>query len=363
MQRAEALFDAPVHLLYIARAQQKLGLLVESSESYRKLGRVSVDASASAAFKEAVESGQRELPEVEARVAALRVDVEPKSLAGLSLSIDGQPVPAAIAGVERPTNPGHHTVRAEAPGYTAAETSVDLSEGEKKQLALTLHSNGGSTSGTAAAETSAASNRLSFFVGLRLAGVIPAGNLYRVDGTEVGTSELLGGGVFAELHGGARFARYFAVKLYLDGLAFAPGRALRDGGGDNTVTGEAFGIGAMVGTPPRQWGGFGEIGLSALQRFHVKRDFGESGGPCGNTSDEFSLSGLGFRIGGGAHIPVHRLVQLTPFMLASFGQISSVKNDACGGIDYVPSGSVPSGDRMGHQLFILGVGGDLLLGL
>ena len=362
MQRAEALFDAPVHLLYIARAQRKLGLLVEASETYRKLGRFPIEAGASAAFKEAVDSGARELPEVEAKVAGLRVDVEPASVAGLALSLDAQAVPVAIVGVERPTNPGHHSVRAEAPGYDPAEQSFELAEGEKKQLALTLKPNGSPTaaasSGSANADAQKSDNRVSFFVGLRFAGAIPAGNLYQVEGTEVRASDLIAGGAFVELHGGVRFERYFALKLYLDGLAFAPGTELHNRSSDASVSGDGFGIGAMVGTPPRQWGGFGEIGLTALHRFHVKN--GDSTGSCG----DLTLSGLAFRIGGGANIPVHRLVQLTPFMLASFGQISSVKSDSCGGIDDFPeSGSISSGDRRGHQLFILGVGGDLLLGL
>ena len=33
LQRAQTLYDAPVHLLYIARCQHKLGMLVESAES------------------------------------------------------------------------------------------------------------------------------------------------------------------------------------------------------------------------------------------------------------------------------------------------------------------------------------------
>ncbi|MGC4092176.1 MAG: hypothetical protein QM756_30700 [Polyangiaceae bacterium] len=55
-------------------------------------------------------------------------------------------------------------------------------------------------------------------------------------------------------------------------------------------------------------------------------------------------------------------------MLASFGRFSSVDNDAgclelSGSNKFPAAGDIASGDRLGHQLFILGVGGDLLLGL
>ena len=39
LERAQTLYDAPVHLLYIARCQHKLGMLVESAETYRRMVR------------------------------------------------------------------------------------------------------------------------------------------------------------------------------------------------------------------------------------------------------------------------------------------------------------------------------------
>ncbi|MGC4092177.1 MAG: PEGA domain-containing protein [Polyangiaceae bacterium] len=271
MQRAESLFDAPVHLLYIARCQRKLSQLVEASETYRKLTRVTVEPSASAAFKEAVEAGKRELAEVEAQLGELRIDVEPAGVAGLTLSIDGRPVPAAAVGVERPTNPGSHRVRAEAPGYAPVEANVDLKDGEKRALRLALIKTGDVAPPPAqlapgAAAATPSNKRFSFFVGLRFGGVIPAGNLFRVDGQQVAASDYFAGGGMAELHGGIRYARYFALKLYLEGYAMGAGSWLNDqADAQNALSGEGFGIGVMVGTPPREWGGFGEIGLTAFR--------------------------------------------------------------------------------------------------
>src|ERR1700759_5347182 len=48
LKRAQALYDAPVHLLYIARCQAKLGQLVEAAENYRLLDRYKLPSDAQA---------------------------------------------------------------------------------------------------------------------------------------------------------------------------------------------------------------------------------------------------------------------------------------------------------------------------
>ena len=53
MTRAEALVHAPPHLLYIARAQAALGKLVAARETYLKVTREELPASAPRAFKDA----------------------------------------------------------------------------------------------------------------------------------------------------------------------------------------------------------------------------------------------------------------------------------------------------------------------
>lgn len=381
VQRAEAIFDAPVHLLYIARCQAQLGLMVEASESYRKLARVELEANAPEAFREAVSAGKREGADVEAKVPALRLEIDPAGVKDLKLSIDGQSVPTAVVGVDRPANPGKHTLRAEAGGYRAAEASVELRAGEKQEVKLSLSPDPSaavavppSTTPSGAAAPSKGGG-LSFFVGLRLGGVIPAGKLYQSSGQAVAMSDYAGGGATAELQAGVRFARYFAAKLYLEGYAMNAGQWLTDQARDaglepkNSVGGQGFGLGAMVGTPPGQLGGFGELGITAIHKFRVTRDFDPDTTACGDSSQDLTLSGVAFRIGGGAHIPLSRLFQLTPYMLATFGQFTNVDNssacsDVTGGTTRFPaSGDIASGDRLGHQLIIIGVGGDLLLGV
>src|SRR5688572_3828355 len=52
LQRAQALYDAPVHLLYIARSQVKLDKLVDGSETYRRLIRFPLETNPPPAFKD-----------------------------------------------------------------------------------------------------------------------------------------------------------------------------------------------------------------------------------------------------------------------------------------------------------------------
>src|SRR3954447_22964999 len=72
LKRAQALYDAPVHLLYIARSQDKLGQLVESVETYRQLDRYQLPQGAPEAWVTAVEEGRKELSRIEPRVPKVR---------------------------------------------------------------------------------------------------------------------------------------------------------------------------------------------------------------------------------------------------------------------------------------------------
>jgi tetratricopeptide (TPR) repeat protein len=90
LQKAEQLYDAPIHLVYIARAQAALGKLVEASETYRRLVRIDLPAGAPQAFKDAISDAHKELPQLEPRIPSLRIDVNPSEAEGLKLKIDGE---------------------------------------------------------------------------------------------------------------------------------------------------------------------------------------------------------------------------------------------------------------------------------
>jgi len=143
LQRAEQLYDAPVHLIYIARTQAALGKVVDASETYRRLVRTDLPAGAPQAFKDAVTDAQKELQQLEPKIPSLRIDVVPADAKGLQLKVDGEVVSSVIVGINRPTNPGKHTVEAAAANYDTATASVDLAPGAKQTLKLQMHSSPG----------------------------------------------------------------------------------------------------------------------------------------------------------------------------------------------------------------------------
>jgi len=138
MQRAEAILPAPPHLLAIARCEVALGRLVEGAETYQELSRFELGNAPPPVWSKAVQDGERELDRLTPKVPKLRVLVEPAGIGDAELRIDDQPVPAAVIGVDRPTDPGRHRVRVTAPGRGAAEKTVNLARGESKTVTLVL---------------------------------------------------------------------------------------------------------------------------------------------------------------------------------------------------------------------------------
>lgn len=57
---------------------------------------------------------------------------------GLSVKLDGQPMPDALVDADRPTDPGAHTVEATGPGLTSASQKVTLKDGETQKVPLAL---------------------------------------------------------------------------------------------------------------------------------------------------------------------------------------------------------------------------------
>lgn len=128
---------APTLTLGLARTQAKLGKLVLAQESYNKIIREqSQTTNAPPAFKDALESAKAEVGAVSAKIASvvIHVDGPPNPV----VTIDGQPVASAGLGLKRPVDPGSHVVKAEAPGYKAAETTFQVAESGSAEAKLKL---------------------------------------------------------------------------------------------------------------------------------------------------------------------------------------------------------------------------------
>jgi hypothetical protein len=174
--RAYALVPAPTLSLREARALEKLGRLVEAVEAYMRTVRTPVEATAPQAFQQAVEQARAELEQVRARVPRLRIVVsgrDPKD--GLSVTLDGKPVLAALIGVEMPVDPGTHRVAASTQSGARAMQTVTLTESETERATLDLVGStavklSASAAGDSAPTSTGSSQRTWAYVSLGLGG-------------------------------------------------------------------------------------------------------------------------------------------------------------------------------------------------
>ena len=136
--RAESLMHAPTHLLLIARAQNKLGHLVEAQEAYIKIERDHLDPKAPRAFVDAQAAAADERAALAPRVPTMKVTVEGADANDVQLTLDGNPFPAALVGMASPINPGSHTLAARSPAATAEPVTVAVAEGARETVTMTM---------------------------------------------------------------------------------------------------------------------------------------------------------------------------------------------------------------------------------
>jgi hypothetical protein len=140
-QFAQRLVDAPTHLLHIAQCMVMLGKLVEAQESYETLTHRELAAGAPEPFRDAVETGRRELADLQPRIPTLRIEVRPapSTLRNLALTINGRPLPVEVIGIARPINPGTYLVSATAWGIPPAKpVQITLGERDARTVQVAL---------------------------------------------------------------------------------------------------------------------------------------------------------------------------------------------------------------------------------
>jgi len=133
--RAESLVHSPVHLLYLARAQEKAGRLVKARENYNKILREKLTPDAPDAFRNAQSSAQQEVGPLDARVAAVTVKLEGEKGA-VTVTMDGEKVPPALVGLPLPVDPGSHTFEAAGTDLKSEPVSVKVTEGARDTISL-----------------------------------------------------------------------------------------------------------------------------------------------------------------------------------------------------------------------------------
>lgn len=127
---ADKAFHAPKFLLYVARAQVKMGQLAAAKGTYEGILQEKLPVFAPQEFFSAQADARKELAELAPRVPTLTVQAR----GGLqSASLDGKAVP-----LDQPVavDPGKHTLTGSGAGVPDATLEVSLAEGDKKEAVL-----------------------------------------------------------------------------------------------------------------------------------------------------------------------------------------------------------------------------------
>jgi hypothetical protein len=137
LSRAESLYHAPSILGRLGECQVQVGQVVLGTENLNRVVREQLAPNAPKAFKDAQERAKGVLNTALPKIARLTVKVDPAD-ANTQVLVAGTPIPSALLGVERPTDPGTHEVVISAPGYLEQRTTVTLAEGGTQELAIKL---------------------------------------------------------------------------------------------------------------------------------------------------------------------------------------------------------------------------------
>jgi hypothetical protein len=143
--RAEALVHSPIHLSYIARAQLKLGHWVEAYEIFNRIKREPLEAPVSTAAANAVADANRQLSTLDAQLPSITVLVKGTDSQGVTVTMDGAPVPSALIGVLHPVNPGLHKFQASTATLASPEQTVDVKPAARQTIELVLAPNAAAT--------------------------------------------------------------------------------------------------------------------------------------------------------------------------------------------------------------------------
>ncbi|KYF82042.1 hypothetical protein BE11_21965 [Sorangium cellulosum] len=132
---AEAAIHAPTLLLMLARTYDKLGRLMESRATYRRLVHEELAPGSPRAFVAAVDEAKQELAALQARIPTLEVTLSGAAHDTVVLTIDAERI-APSTPVER--DPGEHQLVAVIPGQRPVTKTIRLNEGTREHVVLHL---------------------------------------------------------------------------------------------------------------------------------------------------------------------------------------------------------------------------------
>jgi hypothetical protein len=139
LSRSEAMHHAPTTLVILGECHITLGKLVQGAEELTRVVRENIDPQAPASFRTAQDRARVRLEETRPRIPKLRLVVHGAAgNAALTVLIDGEPIPVASLGLDRPVDPGRHRVQVTATGYSQGSGEATLQEGETQALSVEI---------------------------------------------------------------------------------------------------------------------------------------------------------------------------------------------------------------------------------
>lgn len=134
--RADRLIHAPTLLVDLGRSYIGLGRLVLAHETFQQVLREGVAPDAPAPWHKALQVARDEDAALKPRLAWVTIRVE--GAVGAQITLDGERLPPASLGVRRAVDPGTRSVVASAEGYFDTHATLDLGEGQARELVLTM---------------------------------------------------------------------------------------------------------------------------------------------------------------------------------------------------------------------------------
>lgn len=137
-EAADAIMHVPTTGLEVARAQEKLGLLLEARETLGRVNRLPPKPGEPAPFTAARKTAETLTAEIGARLPSVTVLVTNADPAQATVVVfDGEIVPPAAASAPRKVNPGRHTVAARS-GSLERKQDIDVAERDSKTVTIDL---------------------------------------------------------------------------------------------------------------------------------------------------------------------------------------------------------------------------------
>jgi hypothetical protein len=136
--KAESLYHALPHLLFIARSHAKLNQYVRAREAYMKVIKEVLPANAPQAARDAQTSASSEVSNIEPKIGRVTITVANKEQAkDLVVTVDGVAISSVLIGAPVPIDPGEHAIEAVATGLRG-KAAVHVEPGQRQEVPLTL---------------------------------------------------------------------------------------------------------------------------------------------------------------------------------------------------------------------------------